>query len=129
MAIPLLVDSYGFLSRHQMTSHRGAKTKHRDTRTDGAQARAVLSAAQMQEWSEARVLEWAESVALSADDVEVVKRAFVDDGGVDGDELAHMRPRSLQKLLRSKSQQDFPWPSSHRGFPSGIKCQRELRRC
>ena len=73
---------------------------------DGAQARAVLSAAQMQEWSEARVLEWAESVALSADDVEVVKRAFVDDGGVDGDELAHMRPRSLQKLLRRTGSRD-----------------------
>eukprot|EP01046_Picozoa_sp_COSAG06_P096730 COSAG06_NODE_42843_length_378_cov_0.451613_1_plen_67_part_00 len=44
---------------------------------DGAVVRTGLPAARMHEWSEARVLEWAESVALSANDVQVVKRAFV----------------------------------------------------
>ena len=77
-----------------------------DSAGDGAVVRTGLPAARMQEWSEARVLEWAESVALSANDVEVVKRAFVEDGGVDGDELAHMRPRSLQKLLRRTGSRD-----------------------
>lgn len=69
------------------------------------QARAVLLALPMVQWTEVQVQGWVGMIGLPAEQVEIVQRALTDDE-IDGEDLEGLKPRRLSKLLRKAGADD-----------------------
>jgi hypothetical protein len=54
----------------------------------------------MAEWSEQQVLAWVELIELEPETRAALRMAFEDDGDIDGEELAGITAKRLQKMLK-----------------------------
>ena len=86
-------------------SRRGRKRTDSSNIADLGAVRQLTDVGWMVEWTEAQVITWTSLIELppstGVDVVSLVEAAFsADGGGIDGEELAELRERILQRMLR-----------------------------